>query len=161
MKRLERKRDVSNWNLCLWEFSKDLWAVSIQNFGSQPDGDRGVYIFTMSLNVKQSFVNSFYRDSRDVQRPLSMVQPVCWLGPPLQSRYGRQNRHRARTSQRIVLPQRHGDLKWAPLLVGTAEYSCHRDQRRIWSATRWKSTWDRAENYYSMISNCRKSTDTV
>ena len=65
-----------------------------------------------------SFVNSFHRDGRDVQRPLGVVQPVCWLGPPLQSWCGRQNWRRTRTSQRIVLPQRHGDLKWAPLVSG-------------------------------------------
>lgn len=52
-------------------------------------------------------VKSFYRGRRDIQRSLSVVQPVCRLGPPLQSRRDRQNQHRARTSQCIVVLLHH------------------------------------------------------
>lgn len=43
-----------------------------------------------------------YRGCRDAQKPLSVVQLVCWFGPSLQPRCRRQDWHGVQTSQRIV-----------------------------------------------------------
>lgn len=56
--------------------------------------------------------NSFCRhDYREVQRPLGVVQPVCRLGPPRQSRRGGQDRRRARASQGVVPPRRYERIR--------------------------------------------------
>lgn len=55
--------------------------------GSQSDESPRLF----QLHCGFPSANWFYRDCTDLQRPLSLVQPVCWPGPPLQPRCSGQN----------------------------------------------------------------------
>lgn len=126
----ERKRHNSfkdNWNLCLWvlKITCGLFPFITLDLTQLQDKWRCLhFLYRVSLSQWHlppllffSFKTRFYRDDRDVQRSLGVVQPVCRLGPSLQSWRGRQNWRRARTTKCVAPPRRHGDVFWRGFTV--------------------------------------------